>query len=432
MKYRIMFSILYSFIFITSQAQDQTSKKQRLDFAKMFFEVGGSYIPSFIGKDYVNGVKTSFNNSSSIAPYLTWGGFHFWGHAEFYVNIPLSRLSLEENKETDFDLSYSVITGGRLYPWAVKENKIRPYIGLGWGRMKFKQIIKPKENQPILSKDFMLNYEVGVTYNTTYNTKNLGIRLSANYIQDNQWLYPINTTQKSTIEIPPYSIQLGIFYAFDNTKTNNSDINDEWNSFPTSSKLSYGAKKFGDVFVAAGPSSSFSLNSSAYNQNEFSFLKEKLSSKSYFDIAIGYQFNKANMFAALSFRNPEFETSGYEVSQKIKKKSLALEINKYLVDYTGFAPYIGINGAYDHIEYTENVYGSKNTLNFSGFEPGLTFGWDIVPGKTNEALILRTNLRWYPFSEFEVNGGKFNFSQLEYNLIQVVFYPQRLRKKKKH
>ena len=66
----------------------------------------------------------------------------------------------------------------------------------------------------------------------------------------------------------------------------------------------------------------------------------------------------------------------------------------------------------------------------TAIEPGLTFGWDIVPGKTNEALILRTNLRWYPFSEFEVNGRKFNFSQLEYNLIQVVFYPERLKKRK--
>ena len=64
-------------------------------------------------------------------------------------------------------------------------------------------------------------------------------------------------------------------------------------------------------------------------------------------------------------------------------------------------------------------------------DAGVTFGWDIVPGKTSEALILRTNLRWYPLSKFEIDGKKFNFSQLEYNLIQVVFYPNRLKKRRK-
>lgn len=64
-------------------------------------------------------------------------------------------------------------------------------------------------------------------------------------------------------------------------------------------------------------------------------------------------------------------------------------------------------------------------------EPGITFGWDIAPGKTSEALLLRTNLRWYPFSKIEIDHKAFHLSQLEYNLIQVVFYPGRLKNKKR-
>ena len=418
--------IVISYLYVFSiQAQDTISQKQRLDFAKNYFELGGIYLPSFTGKRLVNGQEIEFTHPSSMNQYITWGGFHFWGHAEFYINIPLKHRTFSKNEETDFELLHNVITGSRFYPWVVKDKKIRPYIGLGWSGMSFKQKIEPEGDQPYQAKNFMLHYEAGVTY----NFKNLGVRLGANYFSDNNWEYPISKTQKSTIKTPNYSFQLGLLYAFDMTKNNPKSLVDEWNSFPKNSKLSYKAKKFGDFFMAAGPSSSFSLSKSKYNQITFPFLKDQISSKSYFDYAIGYQFNKANFFTALSYRNPEFETKGYGVTQNIKKNSIAFEVNKYLSDYRGHASYIGLNIAYDHIKYSEDINGTAREIRFSSFEPGVTFGWDIVPGKTSEAITLRTNLRWYPLSNFGIDGQNFNFSQLEYNLIQVVFYPERFKKR---
>ena len=404
-------------------AQNHSPTKQRLDFAKTYFEYGASYMPAFDGWTFLNGEKEPYNHAASFNQYLTWGGFHFWGHAEFYVTIPLKQGSLSKNKETDFELLHSVATGGRFYPWAVNSSKIRPYLGVSWGGLDFQQKIKPESNSTKLSKDFMLNYELGFTY----HYKSLGFRIAANYFKDNKWLYPISKTQKEQITTPSYSIQLGVLYAFDASKNGKSSETEEWNSFPRSSPLSFNASQFGNIFIGAGPSSSYSLTNSSYNQEQFPFLKDKMLSKNYFDFALGYQFNKANLFAAISYRNPKYETSGFGVSQNIEKKSLALEVNKYLTDYSGFAPYLGLNIAYDKIKYQTDIDGKKNTLQFPNrLEPGLTFGWDIVPGKTSEAIILRTNLRWYPFSEFEIDGKKFEFSQLEYNLIQVVFYPGRL------
>lgn len=253
-----------------------------------------------------------------------------------------------------------------------------------------------------------------------------------NYFQDNKWDYPVSVAQKEKIKTPSYTIQLGLLYSFDMTKSNKREKTEQWNRFPRVSKLSYNASKFGDFFLGIGPSASYSLIKSEYNRTNFPYLKEKLTSKSYFDIAVGYQFNRWNLFTALSFRNPAFETEGYGTKQTIHKNSLTLEVNKFLTDYTGFAPYIGLNVAYDNIRYSENVNGMIKELNFRNkIEPGITFGWDIVPGKTSEALILRTNLRWYPFSEFEIDRKAFNFSQLEYNLIQVVFYLDRLKKEKR-
>ncbi|NVK52204.1 MAG: hypothetical protein HWD85_04660 [Flavobacteriaceae bacterium] len=408
-------------------AQKDSSKKERLDFAKMYFEIGGTYLPSFTGKQLENNTITAFDHSATLNPYLTWGGFHFWGHTEFYVTFPLSQLRLNEDNGTSHELNHSVATGVRIYPWAMEERKIRPYIGANWGALDFRQILEPDKNKSKLSKDFMLNYDAGVMY----NYKKLALRLGINFFTDNKWYYPVSKTQLSEIRTPRMSFQMGLLYSFDSTKDTKEENIDKWNSYPTVSKLSYDANKFGDLFIGIGPSTSFSLSDSDYNAIQFPYLQQKLTSTNYFDIALGYHFNRANLFTAISYRNPTFETEGFGSKQTIKKTSLAVEVNKFLTDYSGFAPYIGLNIAYDRFNYEQNVDGVKTQQTFTNeIEPGFTFGWDIVPGKTNEALILRTNLRWYPFSKFEIDGTKFNFSQLEYNLIQVVFYPERLKKRK--
>lgn len=410
------------------QAQNTAANKQRLDFAKMYFEGGGTYLPSFTGKHLINGQVHSFDHSSTINPYLTWGAFHFWGHTEFYVTFPLNPLNLNKNDQMGHQLLHSVATGARLYPWAMKEGKIRPYIGANWGALEFKQKLKPVENQPTISKDIMFNYDAGLMY----NYKKMAVRLGINYFTDNTWLYPLSKTQLAEIVSPQMSFQVGLLYTFDASKDNTKENIDKWNSYPRISKLSYDAKTFGDFFVGIGPSLSFSLSKSEYNAAQFPYLQQKITSATYFDLALGYHFNKANLFTAVSYRSPSYKTEGFGSSQTIKKTSVAWEINKFLTDYSGFAPYIGLNLAYDKLDYEQTVDGIKKQETFTNaIEPGITFGWDIVPGKTNEALILRTNLRWYPFSEFELEGKMFNFSQLEYNLIQVVVYPQRLRWRKK-
>lgn len=411
-----------------AQTNSVTNEKQRLDFAKTYFELGATLFPSFTGAKLVDNEITTFENSASVNQYLTWGGYHFWGRAEFYVTIPLHQINFKKNNETDFQLIYSATTGARFFPWAYREKKIRPYVGLNWAALDFKQETKPNGNQPVLSKDFMLAYEGGIRY----GYRDFSVRLGVNYFADNTWGYPIGKTVKTEIKTPPFAVQVGLTYAMDFTRKTDQKNIDAWNSFPPISKQALGASKFGDVFIGIGPSTSYSLFKSDYNLERLPYLKDKLTSTNYFDIAAGYHFYKAGLFTVLSFRNPKFETEGYGAKQTIRKTSFALEINKFLIDYSGFTPYLGLNIAYDKIHYSENAEGIERKLLFDkNIEPGITFGWDIRPGKNAEALILRTNLRWYPYSSFAVDGIQFNFSQLEYNLIQAVFYPDKLRKRKK-
>lgn len=429
MKRKILMSILTSITMYTwaQENPSEETKKKRLDFAKNYFELGGTFFPSFTGKSIVNNEVETFKNSASFNQYLTWGAFHFWGHAELYVTFPLNQTDFKKNDQNSFELKHSVVTGARFFPWVYQEKKIIPYVGVNWGALDFQQKSKPDEDQPFLSKDFMMNYDIGVLY----GYRNFSLRLGVNYFPDNKWQYPIDKTNKEEIKTPNFAFQFGLLYSMDTSNDVDKETRDKWNSYPRLSKQTLGSVKFGDFFVGVGPSMSFSLSKSEYNESQFPYLKNKITSKNYFDIAAGYHFYKAGVFTALSFRNPKFETEGYGSKQVIRKTSLALEVNKFLTDYTGFAPYIGLNVAYDKLKYNEMTDNVKQELTFNKVEPGITVGWDVRPGKNDEALILRTNFRWYPFSEFNVDGKKFKFSQLEYNLIQLVFYPEKLIHKKK-
>ncbi len=88
---------------------------------------------------------------------------------------------------------------------------------------------------------------------------------------------------------------------------------------------------------------------------------------------------------------------------------------------------MGLNVAYDNIQYSEKTVASRYNRIFKNFNPGITFGWDILPGKTEQWFVLITNLRWYPFSKIDINGKAFSQNQIEYNVIQAVFYPSRFK-----
>ncbi|MEN0049371.1 MAG: hypothetical protein AAF806_20090 [Bacteroidota bacterium] len=427
---KFIFLIYYLTFTIIGLAQKESPTppaKERLDFAKMYFEVGSIFLPSFQGKYLSDDNIESFKNPASAIQYLNWGGFHFWGHGEFYVSFPLAYSPLRVNEERASEILHSVVSGFRYYPWVYQERKIIPYIGGNWSASQFKQAFTPEIDQPVLFKDFGFSLDAGALF----GYKSFALRVGASYFTASKWAYPISRTQKAEIKTPPLAFNVGLLYGFDSTKDTQKENIDAWNKYPTLSKLSFDARRFGDFFLGIGPSTSFSLKKSSYNQQKLPYLPEKLASGNYFDIAVGYHFNKANLFTTISFRNPSFETDGYNTQQSIKKTSFTFEINKFLLDYSGFAPFIGINIAHDKLTYQETVDEVSKTLLFNNqLHPGLTFGWDIVHGKTQEALILRTNLRWYPFLSFEVEDHNFDFSQLEYNLIQVIFYPQRLKSKR--
>jgi hypothetical protein len=89
-------------------------------------------------------------------------------------------------------------------------------------------------------------------------------------------------------------------------------------------------------------------------------------------------------------------------------------------------PFVGPSVSYEWLFAEQNNGSNKYQGQFDGVKPGLTFGWDIRPNRI-QTWYLRTNLRWTPNLNVVMdNGGTMRLSQLEFNFIQLVIFPERM------
>ena len=135
--YTLLFAI--AFIIYPTFSQVFVEKQTRHRFAQ-----------NSMGFDFQNGVggHTFFQNrngqvekldiNGTTVPRIVLGGLHFWGHADFYIAIPLRVSSFESNNQ-EITYSSGVETVFKYYPWQLESKKIRPYIGLSVTPYRYKQ-----------------------------------------------------------------------------------------------------------------------------------------------------------------------------------------------------------------------------------------------------------------------------------------------------
>ena len=415
----LLFVTFFLFLYNVIIAQEYIVEgKKRLNFAKTYFELGSQFTPQFTAKKLTpNSNLQTINNSAAITPYLNIGGLHFWGHADFYISIPLAQISLGKKDTSNFSFNQLVVTGARYLPWAYKDKKLRPYIGANWA------IVNLNSPQTSFSKS-----KIVIDGGLLLGSKSFITRFGINYYPKNNFNYPVSVSQFQKISTPRFNGYFGLIYAFESTRSKNMEkVNAELNKIPMLSLPTANAIKKNDFFVGVGPSVSFMLANSDYNDTKFPYFNTRPISNGFLDVSLGYQFNKLGIITVLSYRNPKFKNEAFGNTQTINKTSIALETYKFLIDYSGFTPYFGVNLTYNQFIYTEKSSTSDFNKTISKITPGFTFGWDILPGKTEQWLVLRTNLRWFPFDKINIDSQNFSQNQIEYNVIQAVFYPSRYK-----
>lgn len=404
-----------------AHSQVYTEKHTRHRFAQL--NLGADLLSGFGGSTkYIDlqGKTQAINLSSAYTPRFLIGGTHFWGHADFYIAIPLFSSTLKENNQV-ISAHRGVETVFKYYPFRIENHKIRPYIGTALTPFYFEQ----QNNNFQYPGGHSLNHTCfpllgGLTLNAKSHLIELGI--AWNY--RNQKEYYISRTQKEKISTPPVYVSVSYRCMLETTLSAEKD----WESGRTKKLTDILAERgrLNGLYVGAGISSAFWLTQSSYNLANRPYMGA-YGISTMPDFTFGYYFHKPDINVAIGYRGYGASAESYGTFQQLNRKSLLFEATKGLFDYHGFVPFVGPAISYENLAFQEDFEGQKTVdVDENKLGYGLTFGWDIRPNRI-QSWILRTNLRWYPHLFIEVEpASKVSFNNLEFNFIQLIIYPNRM------
>jgi len=339
---------------------------------------------------------------------LLIGATHFWGHADFFLAIPVTRFN-----KTSF--STGVETGGRYFPWKIERGKLRPWLGISLAATAYRQGEGTKQTR----------FTVPLSSGASYRTRNHLIEFSAAMDFGKAQRYYISREVATTVSLHNLSVGLSYKYVFDVTLSAEKD----WQSGRTQriTDTLAALNRLNGFTLAAGPSSAFYLKTSDHNASEHPWLGQHKSAKVFPEFGIGYYWHKPDLQLNMAYRSVKSELKAYGYKQKLQRKSLTLEAYKFIGDYHGFVPFIGPSLSYELLSLTEGeAHTTPNKKEKEYIRPGITFGWDIRPNRI-QSMLLRTNLRWIPNLNVSMKEGKkISFDQLEFNFIQLVVFPGRM------
>jgi len=421
----IILNLIIPFL-LFSQIPYEEGGNTRFRFAQL--TIGGdlSFTPQ-TGKSYfinTNGETEEFGLGNNLSGRFIISGWHFWGHVDFYISIPL--FALTNNKFAD-DGKYNYLnaeaTGIKIYPSKIREGKLRPYLGTSFNGTVFQQQNNEIKHQNFLKYNFPI--QGGLTFVKGKSIFDFGV--SYNYATNHN--YYISKTQNAEINLPKVNLSIGYRTYFDTSVKDEPDLlNGRLDVLANKMKKD---KKANSFSFALGLSTSFHLNNK-YNGENYPFIGDFKISSTFLDYGIGYYMHKPDIHFNLAFRNHKSKLDAFDANQTYHKTSLGLEVFKFLFDYQGFVPFVGPAISYD-INRMNVMVNEVNSVmeEQQGLKFGIAFGWDIRQDEI-QSYILRTNLRYYPFYNFTIQDKNYRFNQLEVNIIQFVFYPTRFKWRKKN
>ncbi len=416
MKKSILLTV-FSLILISLFAQ-----KNRYDFASSYFGFEGEFIKEKNSFKYINdqGNEELANLPSTFTPRIIIGATHFWNHADFYISIPIFNFTLEGDNSAH--ITNDVLTGLRAYPFAIEQNKIRPFVGIGLSGKEYRQEASNGKSQ--WYTNWQGYYEGGLTYSTKKN-KLLSIELK--YFPRSSYNVFYDNENALETKLSPLSLSFSYKKVMDFTRVYKSESSQK---YLQDLKESYQKRKaFNTYSIGIGLSALIPLSKTELASSN-DFINDEIEGNLGLDIGFGYYHHKLDAAARISYRPFTQEEISYDYSYKSQKHSLALEAFKFIGDYHGFVPFIGPYISADNYSIQEK--SNKETIidyQATKIGYGLIFGWDIRLSDV-DYFILRTNLRYTPDFSYKIDGYSFTPAQIEFNFIQLVFYPERIKANK--
>ena len=416
MKNFILSLVLLSSLKLSGQLYEGNRSQHR--FAQTYIGLNTLINPSS-GKLFLSDQSQSF--PTMVTPRFTIGGLHFWGRWDFKLNFPLAQIgdfSLNENTDLTF------LTGGefgaRYYPWRIKYNKLRPFVGFMINEMS----LGIKDEVHGDREDFFMS--TNLVAGLSYMSNDWQLNAEWNWMPQQSRTFYSPDLQSRTYELPANYFSFGIVKYFDGTlREEERKLNGETKKLE---KKMRAQGKLNSFSIAIAPSGAYFLKTPSMDgADRRSLPKHKY--KFNWDVGAGYLFHDAGMHVSFSYRGYTSTSESYGKEHIIKRGSYAVEGFKYFWDYNGFVPFVGASLSYERwaVGAFENDVQQGETAQTRMLSLGILFGWDILASPL-ETWVLRTNLRYYPFQEInDSDRSKARVDQFEFNFIQLVLYPSRMK-----
>jgi hypothetical protein len=392
---------------------------KRYTFAKMYTGLDFNYFMGLGESTFLNAQDQAFSleRNRFLLPAINIGATHFWGHADFYVSIATSPIQAE-TPQVENSVRFGAVTGMRVFPFKIQNQKLRPFVSYKFApfRLNQRNIFDEKYRKTEVKSLFGLG--------VAYQTPRIYAYLGAEFIPNKETTIYISRGQAARSSYPGTLLNFGVNYTIETT----------YGAYtPTIAQLDTLLSRSNTLgwFLGIGPSSAFPLRSSSYITSQYPFLDDKAMPAVFPEMTLGYHFSKQDWIISLNFRPIRQVREAFSFTQRLKRNSLGLEAYKGLFDYHGFVPFLGAGLLYENIllEETDRAAAVRNQRS-EYFTPSIVFGWDIRPSRKADIWLLRTNLRYSPFLEVQNEGGFLSLQHLEFNFIQLVVYPQRIKKYK--
>lgn len=412
---RIFVTLILVFSCIKLLGQVYAESKTQHRFAQTYVGFNTQFIPSSGSITFQN---QEYEFPKTVIPRFTIGGLHFWGKLDFNINFPLttiSNTSLPPDGKVSFSSGADLST--RYYPWPLLDGKLRPFAGLSFNTMK---LSLENVEQEVRVEGFITS---SLLAGLSYSHQGWQLNTEVMVLPQNERTFYASTQEKHLYRLPSTYFSFGVVRVFDFTLSNEKPKL-SGRTKALEEKLSR-AGKLNSISIGIAPNGSYFLKSPTFSEEFASLPKHKGSFN--MEYGLGYLFHKQKFHLGFTYRTYSSNSVSYELEHVVRRQSLALEAIKFVWDYNGFVPFVGVSLGADR--WASGIFVNDvqqgETARSSMLSPGIIFGWDIVPSPI-ETWVLRTNLRYYPDQRINDFQGKTSrVDQFEFNFIQFVCYPNR-------
>ena len=312
-------------------------------------------------------------------------------------------------------MSTNVATGVRVHPLQLRYHRLNPYVGANWSTLSYNQRVNEKLAGTTFTKD-VITLEGGLNWLSGPHWFEAGVQ----YLPARSFGYATSRQTTTPVQFPAFTAQVSYKFLLDVTRPLEKDNKEAFGQY----RRQHG--QLSGFHLGIGPSAAFTLPRSDYNTRNRPYLNNPSGNDTFLDLSAGYYVYKLDFDIRLAHRHIVADHAAYGLAQQLDRRSISLELYKYLLDYHGFVLFVGLSVSREQLGVRETDNGVLVTDQHEiQYTPGLVVGWDIRPVRY-ESILLRTNLRYSPFLKTKVNGQILSFQQLEFNFIQAVIYPQRL------